>query len=143
MVSRVTAQFDVNRSYPARILLLLIFNDIGDFSSLVCLVSLSHTKTGKTIWSLGLLIILPCFLFTHFVVKDIQELKKDALEMESCCFARAVFKIRNILAAAAYTAEITDEVTALGRSKSLSKIFNEDYINSKSLSQSFYVDVCK
>lgn len=34
--------------------------------------------------------------------------------MESCCFARAVFKIRNILAAAAYTAEITDEVTALG-----------------------------
>lgn len=39
-------------------------------------LSLSHTKTGKAIWSLGLLIILPCFLFTHFVVKDIQELKK-------------------------------------------------------------------
>lgn len=70
-------------------------------------------------------------------------IKKNVLEMESCCFSRAVFKIRNILAAAAYTAEITDEVTALGRSKSLSKIFNEDYINSMSLSQSFYVDACK
>lgn len=63
--------------------------------------------------------------------------------MESCCLAHAAFKIRNVLAAAAYTAEITDEVAALGRSKSLSKIFNEDYINSKSLSQNFYVDVCK